>query len=233
MPSLWGERFIMIANVLFRLALAVSFIGIAPSVIAQEAGKSEKPGSVSLDAAPSDGAAPDPLAPPEAKGPPPMAPGAPDTKPSDTKPSETAQAPLPEPDPVATQILARLANAAQKSDAREDVAGMTAFYTDNKGHPIWTSKEGFNPQALKVIREIKSADDWGLDAAAFKLPANPGREATPEALADADIRLSLAVLKYARHARGGRTDPPSISPIIDRRPRIYNPKSVLEAISSN
>ena len=41
------------------------------------------------------------------------------------------------------------------------------------------------------------------------------------------------MLKYARHARGGRLDPPTLSPIIDRRPHIYEPKSVLEAIAAN
>ena len=172
-------------------------------------------------------ATPDPLTPPEPAGPAPKAPGAPETK-----PAATAQAPQPEPNPIDTQILARLAKAGGKSDAREDVAGLTAFYTENKGQPVWTSAGGFNPKALKAIHEIRNAGDWGLDASAFQLPANPGAKASPEALAEAEIKLSLAVLKYARHARGGRLDPPSLSPIIDRRPHIYDPKSVLEAIAA-
>jgi murein L,D-transpeptidase YcbB/YkuD len=89
-----------------------------------------------------------------------------------------------------------------------------------------------SPKALKAIHEIQNAGDWGLDASAFSLPANPGAQAAPEALADAELKLSAAALKYARHARGGRLDPPSISPIIDRRPHIYDPKSVLEAIAA-
>ncbi len=172
-------------------------------------------------------ATPDPLTPPEPAGPAPKAPGAPETK-----PAATAQAPQPEPNPIDIQILARLAKAGGKSDAREDVAGLTAFYTENKGQPVWTGADGFNPKALKAIHEIRNAGDWGLDASAFQLPANPGAKASPEALAEAEIKLSLAVLKYARHARGGRLDPPSLSPIIDRRPHIYDPKSVLEAIAA-
>jgi murein L,D-transpeptidase YcbB/YkuD len=82
------------------------------------------------------------------------------------------------------------------------------------------------------MHEIRAANDWGLDASAFQLPASPGALASPEVLAEAELKLSLAVLKYARHARGGRMDPTALSPIIDRRPHIYEPKSVLEAIAA-
>src|SRR5262249_39785645 len=170
----------------------------------------------------------DPLTPPEPSGPAPRAPGAPEEP-----PAQSAQtAPVPEPDPVAVQILLRLAKAGGKSDVREDIAALTAFYTENKGEPIWIVKDGFNPKALKVIREIQNAGDWGLDASAFVLPSNPSSQAAAEGKADADIKLSAAVLKYARYARGGRLDPPSISPIIDRRPHIFDPKSVLQAIAA-
>ncbi len=121
---------------------------------------------------------------------------------------------------------------AGRSDARDDTAGAIAYYTENKGEAIWISKEGFNHKAQKAIHEIRNANEWGLDASAFQIPSNPGASAHLEAQAEAEIKLSLAVLKYARHARGGRLDPTSISPIIDRRPHIYDPKSVLEGISA-
>ena len=183
--------------------------------------------AVALDAMPSP-ATPDPLTPPEPNGPAPKAPGA-----EDAKPANTARAPQAELDPLATQILAHVAKAGGRSDARDDVAGATAYYTDNKGEPIWLSKEGFNHKAQKAIHEIHNANEWGLDASAFQIPSNPGASAQAwRPSAEAEIKLSLAVLKYARHARGGRLDPTSISPIIDRRPHIYDPKSVLEAISN-
>jgi murein L,D-transpeptidase YcbB/YkuD len=139
---------------------------------------------------------------------------------------------LPDPDPIATQILLRLTKAGGKSEFRDDTAGLAAFYTENKGQAIWAAKDGLNPKALKAIHEIQNAGDWGLEASAFQLPSNPGPQGSPEALADAEIKLSAAVLKYARYARGGRLDPPSLSPIIDRRPHIYDAKSVLEAIAA-
>jgi murein L,D-transpeptidase YcbB/YkuD len=216
----------MIVKVVSRVMLAAFFASIAPYAMAQQTGKPQPQGGVSLDAAPTRGTAPDPLAPPDQEGTVLIAPGAADGKPVQ------AEAPVPEADPIVAQILARLSSAAGRGDAREDVSGLTAFYNETKGRPIWTSKTGFTPNALKAIKEIREADDWGLNASVFQLPANPGGAASPETLAEADIKLSLAVLKYARHARGGRLDPPSLSDIIDRRPRIYDPRSVLQAIAA-
>jgi L,D-transpeptidase YcbB len=216
----------MISKIVFRLGIAVCVAGAPAVAIAQETAKPAAPAGASLDAAPNN-AAPDPLTPPEPSGPAPRAPDAPETPPAQS----VEAAPL-ETDPIAAQILLRLPKAGSKSDGREDFAGLTAFYTETKGHAIWAVKDGLSPKALKAIHEIQDAGDWGLDASAFALPANPGMHAAPEMLADAELKLSAAVLKYARHARGGRLDPPSISPIIDRHPHIYDPKSVLQAIAA-
>ncbi len=216
----------MILKIASRVILAAGLSGIPASAMAQQAQKPRPPADMKLEAAPAKEAAPDPLAPPEQDSTPAPAPDAPAEK-----PAEVAQAPVPEPDPIATQILARLPNLG-RAESREDAAALGAFYNGQKGQPIWTSKDGFTPNALKVIKEVRSADEWGLDASAFQVPANPGAKATPQALADAEIKLSLAVMKYARHARGGRIDPPSLSEIIDRRPRLYDPKSVLRAMAA-
>jgi L,D-transpeptidase YcbB len=226
-------------------AQAAAAMESAAAAKQQPAGQSQKPAEQSakpseahsalrklLQAAPLEpapAAAPDPLTPPEPSGPAPKAPGA-----GEAKPAATAKAPDAEPvDPLAKQILAHAAKVGGKSEGhRDDFAGVAAYYSDNKGQAIWLSKEGFNGRATKAIREIRNADDWGLDSSAFAIPSNPGAGASPDAAAEAEIKLSLAVLKYARYARGGRLDPTSISPLIDRRPHIYEPKSVLEGISN-
>jgi murein L,D-transpeptidase YcbB/YkuD len=81
------------------------------------------------------------------------------------------------------------------------------------------------------VAEIRKADDWGLSAAAFELPALPQGETATAALAAADIKLGLASLKYARHARGGRLDPAQLSRHLDQKPPLRDPKVVLEAIA--
>lgn len=215
----------MTLTTVFRVTLAVSLAAFTPFATAQGAGTSKPPADALFDD-PADRPAPDPLAEEDKNGSAPLAPGA-----SSERSSESPLGQLFGADPVSEQILSRLASLGGRQDAREDVSGLIAYYKEVKGRPIWTDSDGFLQNALKAIKEIRSADDWGLDSSAFQLPANPEKDASPAALADAEIKLSLAVLKYARHARGGRLDPPSISDIIDRHPRVYDPKSVLQGIA--
>src|SRR6185295_16530491 len=55
---------------------------------------------------------------------------------------------------------------------------------------------------------------------------------TPEAAADTEIQVALAVLKYARFARGGRINPASISQLMDQQPTLVPPKTVLADIAA-
>jgi L,D-transpeptidase YcbB len=216
----------MIARTVSGVTLAAFFAAASPLAVAQEEQTAKPPANPGVEAAQAVRPAPDPLS-SEEKDEPVLAPGATE------KPAEVAETPpAEEQNPIPAQVLARLGNAGGKGDAREDVSGLTAYYRQTKGQPIWTSKDGFSPNAQKAVKEIRGADDWGLDASAFQPPANPDAGAAPEALADAEIKLSLAVLKYARHARGGRLDPPSISEVMDRRPHLYDPKSVLQGIAA-
>jgi murein L,D-transpeptidase YcbB/YkuD len=176
-----------------------------------------------LDAGP---ATPDPLAPAEVSKPSPAAPGAPLT-PMAAKPADAAH-------PIVALVRERLAATPSRgSEAdKEDYAGLLAFYTENNGQPVWTSKDGFTPRAAQAMAEIRRADDWGLKASAFDLPTLPDSQGTDEVLADAEIKLGLAALKYGRYARGGRLDPPSISRMFDQKPVIYDPKSLLQALAA-
>jgi murein L,D-transpeptidase YcbB/YkuD len=180
--------------------------------------------AIQLDADPSADSGPDPLAPPDVSKPAPAAPGAPAMPPNTTVVEKA--------DPIMLQVRERLAATAPrgKGSEREDYEGLVAYYA-RAGQPIWTSSDGFSPRGTAAINEIRKADDWGLKASAFELPT-VAVSPTPEALVDAEIKLSTAVLKYARHARGGRLDPPSISRMMDQKPVIYDPASVLAAISA-
>ena len=85
----------------------------------------------------------------------------------------------------------------------------------------------------RASRRSPAPTTWGLDASAFRLPAlAQGAELTREQRAEAEIALSLAILEYARHARGGRADPLSLSRNLDRKPQLLDPRSVIEAAAS-
>ena len=113
---------------------------------------------------------------------------------------------------------------------RSDRQALTEFYAERQNEPVWTSRTSYTPAAEAVRAEIARANDWGLDASAFRIPAlAAGRELTRTERAEAEIALSLAVLQYARYARGGRTDPLALSRNLDRQPPLLEPRKVIEA----
>ena len=127
----------------------------------------------------------------------------------------------------------RLLSAPQRGAAPEDRAALAAFY-EAAGQPVWTSREGLSTRGAAAIAELGRAADWGLEAAAFDTGAAPAPGAVAEELAAAEVRIGLAVLRYARHARGGRIpDPSALSKMIDMKPRLYEARSVLDAIAAS
>jgi murein L,D-transpeptidase YcbB/YkuD len=139
-------------------------------------------------------------------------------------------------DTIGLEVLRQLAAAKPSLASREERAALAVFYENRPTEPLWVSGSGLNARAERATAEIRRADDWGLIAGDYALPAlaigvTAGTEAAAADLADAELRLSLAVLKYARHARGGRMDPGELSHYIDRKPPLLDPKTVLEQIA--
>ena len=98
--------------------------------------------------------------------------------------------------------------------------------------PIWASTSGLTDKGKAVVAEIGRAENWGLPAAAFDVPSTATGTLTPEAAADTEIQVALAVLKYARFARGGRINPANISQLMDQQPTLVPPKTVLTDIAA-
>jgi murein L,D-transpeptidase YcbB/YkuD len=164
------------------------------------------------------------------------APATPGTEPAarEAAPPPVAQvAPQPVPaDPVVTSIRAKLADANVIKGANpDDTAALVAFY-EQRSSPLWTTDMGFTAKGQAVIFEIGNADDWGLAAAAFDEPAQGELPKDADAEAAAEVKLDLALLKYARYARGGRLNPPEISDRFDETPPIRDPKAVLSEIAA-
>ncbi|WP_439541037.1 L,D-transpeptidase family protein [Hyphomicrobium sp.] len=152
-------------------------------------------------------------------------------------PPATEAAPTPPAKPqLGALVRAKIeARAAQASEAElGDGAALKAFYLARSDAPLWIADGALNDRAVLAIGEIKKAGDWGLDASAFSLPDTA---ATPseDGLADAELKLSLAALTYARHARGGRIANPAVqlSSYIDRAPQLLDPKVVLDQLASS
>jgi murein L,D-transpeptidase YcbB/YkuD len=142
---------------------------------------------------------------------------------------ETASPPV-DATPVVAAIRGKLQDTAIRKDVPSgDLAALEAFY-NARGEAVWITDMGFSSEAQAAIDEIHEADDWGLNATAFALP-NAGD--LPDSLDDqaqAEIELNLAILKYARHARGGRTDPDKLKNV-DMHATLRDPKLVLAEVA--
>lgn len=134
--------------------------------------------------------------------------------------------------PVVAAIRTKLASSdIGKSANPDDVAALVSFYGARTEGPLWITEMGFSAKGQDALFEIEKAGDWGLDAKAFVLPAADALPKTPDEQADAEIKLDLAVLKYARFARGGRFTPLSISKLLDQTPPVRDPALVLSEIA--
>src|SRR5262249_29061112 len=89
-----------------------------------------------------------------------------------------------------------------------------AFYAARNYAPLWSDNGAANARAKAAIARLKDADADGLDPADYPTP-DLAAAATPEALADVEIRLTASVLNYARHARVGRVHYSRVSADID------------------
>ena len=157
-----------------------------------------------------------------------------------SEPHATATpAPIVQEPPYAAALRAAVeaASVAQRAPEKDDVAALDAFYAARNGRLVWVDDRGLTATGSATVAEIRRADDFGLPAADFALPGlaaggNAGPP-SPSSMAAADAQISLAVLKYARYARGGRIADPAkmLTTYLDRKPRIEDPRMVLEEIS--
>ena len=182
---------------------------------AAPAGESPAPNAV--PAAP----APDTPAPAVAK--PDAAPDTAAAKP-DTAPAPQAAAETTPPDPLASldpadrpiaeKIRDLLAAKVDKIfTTKKEHAAVEMFYQNRNLAPLWTEKGVENARARLAIARLKMADTDGLDLADYKIPDLTA--SNPDALAEAELRLTEAVLTYARHVQAGRFTYASVSKNIE------------------
>ncbi|MGQ0673250.1 MAG: L,D-transpeptidase family protein [Hyphomicrobium sp.] len=139
----------------------------------------------------------------------------------------------PDADPVVAVTFARLGDKQFTGNAhKDDVAAALAFYGNRSGTGLWTAADGLNAKAKAVVAEFGKAGDWGLASKDFDIPQLTAGQTTPDGLGDAEARLTLSALKYARFAKGGRIDPQSLSRIWDQVAPIKDPSAVLDAMAT-
>ena len=93
---------------------------------------------------------------------------------------------------------------------KRDNAALVAFYKERAFTPAWFDNGEWTPKARKLIFNLARADRDGLDPSDYKTPSlatSRKRGSSTDALAQADIALSLALTRYTRQAYAGRVDP--------------------------
>ena len=200
-------------RVLASTALALILAApIGTAAVAQEAGKmaiAAPAGEPATAAAPAEApAAPkdatSPAAPDAAKDA--ATPPAPANPVVATEPAVPAD-PLASLDPADRAVAEKIRDLlAAKTDkifaSKKERTAVDAFYQNRNLTPLWLDKGVENARAKAVIARLKGADTDGLVAGDYKVPTFAGLG--PDALAEAELKLTQTVLTYARHLQAGR-----------------------------
>lgn len=116
-------------------------------------------------------------------------------------------------------------------DRKAERAAAETFYKDRNYAPLWSQDNAATARARAAIARLNKADADGLDAADYPAP-NFGPATSPDALAEADLRLTATLLDFARHAQGGRMHPSRISGDIAYPENNPDPAAVLKTLAT-
>ncbi|WP_458759930.1 L,D-transpeptidase family protein [Afipia sp. TerB] len=116
-------------------------------------------------------------------------------------------------------------------DRKAERAAVETFYKDRNYAPLWTSGNAASAQAKGAIATMKNAAAEGLDPADYPVP-DFAAATTPEAQADAELKLTASILDYARHAQSGRMHWSQVSGDILYPDHYPEPAEVLTKVST-
>jgi murein L,D-transpeptidase YcbB/YkuD len=126
------------------------------------------------------------------------------------EPAKTVAAPAASPVPVADnpvgEKVRELITGKQFDrlvNHKADRAGVEAFYSGRNYTPLWVSDNAANARAKDAITYLAQADAVGLDPNDYPTPDFKAAT-SPDALAEAEIKLTASALTFARHAQIGR-----------------------------
>ena len=135
--------------------------------------------------------------------PPAAATATPATEPAN-EPVKAASNVAPADQPVADKLREMLsAKTSKYFDRKGERAAAEKFYTTREYAPVWTQSGALTASAKGVIARLKDAAADGLNAADYPVP-DFAAATSPDALADAELKLTASMLDYARQAQSGR-----------------------------
>ncbi|MGQ0683288.1 L,D-transpeptidase family protein [Bradyrhizobium sp.] len=120
------------------------------------------------------------------------------------EPVKAASTVPPADQPVADKLREQLAaKTLRLFDRKGERQAVEKFYSAREYAPVWTSAGSLTATAKGVIARLKDAASEGLNASDYPVPDFTAAT-TPEALAEAELKLTSGMLDYARQAQSGR-----------------------------
>jgi L,D-transpeptidase YcbB len=173
----------------------------------------------------------------------PAVPLAPATAAAPSTPPATAAAPASEPpakvsnvapadQPVADRLKDMLAaKSSRYFDRKAERAAAEKFYGAREYAPIWTQGGSLTASGKGVIARLKDAASEGLNPSDYPVP-DFAAATTPDALAEADLKLTTSMLDYARQAQSGRMHWSQVSADIQYPEHPIDPTEVLNNVTT-
>jgi murein L,D-transpeptidase YcbB/YkuD len=159
-----------------------------------------------------------------------------------TNPTVAAEQPAQPPDPMAAFDPADRAVAEKIRDlfadkaadkifvAKKERNAAEAFYQTRNFAPLWLDKGVENARAKAAIARLQGADADGLDIDDYKTPNFAGL--SPDAQAEAELKLTQTLLTYARHVQAGRFPYTRVSHNMELAQNPPDPADVLAKIAA-
>ncbi len=149
-------------------------------------------------------------------------------------PPQAAPDPLASLDPadraVAEKLRDLLASKIEKFfPNKKERAAVAEFYQGRNLAPLWLDKGVENARAAQAVARMKNADADGLEPGDYRAPSLAGG---PDALAEAELKLTHAVLTFARHLQAGRFPYTRVSRNIELPQAAPEPMDILNGIAA-
>ncbi len=134
--------------------------------------------------------------------------------------------------PVADKLREMLgAKSLHYFDRKAERTAVEKFYTARDYAPLWTQGGTLTAAGKGVIARLKDAASDGLNASDYPVPEFAAAS-NPDALAEADLKLTASMLDYARQAQSGRMHWSQVSGDIQYPDHPTDPNEVLANVTT-
>ncbi len=142
-------------------------------------------------------------------------------------------------DERSADLLGVIAEAEKRMAAARDpvekafLSQIAGHYREPDARPHWVNDHSLSPMGVALREELSKSDAYGLDPLQLDVPARPVDLSSPTRRAEAEVDLTVAAVRYAWHARGGRVNASQISAWLDAEPKSLYASEVFRAITAN